>query len=188
MYQNAHDVIVWFGASSDEIDSLFKWMNLLDQHILNIPRPYTTSTWHNGWTWTVWNSGNVCLTAEIAQGLTQLLQRQWFSRIWMLQEAAAARSATIACGRNRSFVLMPLVLDIECTESEQARMDLMPGLLRDTLGWTSFSNDRDLGMLLRKFGRSEASDPRDIVYVLIGLCEDAYTSDILRPNYEISLQ
>lgn len=192
VYQNAHDVIIWFGASSDHIDSLFDWMNLLDHHILNIPRPYTKSTWHNGWAFTVWHSGKVCPTSEITQGLTQLLQRQWFSRIWVLQEAAAARSATIACGRNRvhsrTFVLMPLVLDMECRESEQARLDLLPGLLRDTLGWTSVSYDRDLGMLLRKFGRSEASDPRDIVYALLGLCEDAYTSDILRPNYEISLQ
>lgn len=192
VYQNAHDVIIWFGASSDQIDSLFDWMNLLDHHILNVPRPYTTSAWHNGWTCTVWNSGKACPMADIAQGLTQLLQRQWFSRIWVLQEAAAARSATIACGRNRvhsrTFVLMPLVLDMECRESEQARLDLMPGLFRDTLGWTSFSYERDLGMLLRKFGRSEASDPRDIVYALIGLCEDAYTSDILRPNYEISLE
>lgn len=76
----------------------------------------------------------------------------------------------------------------------------MPGILRGTWGCfkhldriqseptSESSYDRDLGLLLRKFGRSNASDPRDIIYALIGLCEDAYNSHILRPNYEISLQ
>lgn len=205
VYQNARDVIIWFGTSSDHIDSLFDWMNRLDRHILNIPRPHTMSAWKNGWDWIVWDSDKECPTVEITHAFIQLLKRQWFSRIWVLQEAAAARSATIACGRNRvhsrTFVLMPLVLNVKCGEGEQARLDLMPGLLRDTWGLVkrldraqsepspnSGCYDRDLGMLLRKFGRSKASDPRDIIYALIGLSEDAYTSDILRPNYEISLQ
>lgn len=204
VYQNAHDVIIWFGASSTHIDSLFEWMNRLDQHILNIPRPYTMSTWQNGWAWIVWHSNRTCPLAEITHALTRILGRQWFSRIWVLQEAAAAKSATIACGRNRvhsrTFVLMPLILNVKCREGQQARLELMPGILRGT--WDCFkhldriqseptpesSYDRDLGLLLRKFGRSHASDPRDIIYALIGLCEDAYTSHILRPNYEISLQ
>lgn len=33
VYQNARDVIIWFGPSSDHIDSLFDWMNRLDRHI-----------------------------------------------------------------------------------------------------------------------------------------------------------
>lgn len=95
---------------------------------------------------------------------------------------------------------MPLILNVKCSEGEQARLDLMPGLLRDKWGFSKHFNsvksgpspnsgyDQDLGILLRKFGRSKASDPRDIIYALLGLCEDAYTSDILRPNYEITLQ
>lgn len=183
VYQNAHDVVIWFGESSDQIDSLFDWMNRLDHHILNIPRPYTISTWQDGWAWTIWQSGEACPTAGIAHALQNLLRRQWFSRIWVLQEAAAAKSATITCGRNRvhsrTFVLVPLVLKINCSEAEQARLDLMPGLLRDPCGWTLSSYNQDLGTLLRKFGHSNASDSRDIIYALIGLCEDTYTSDFL---------
>lgn len=193
VYQNAHDVIIWFGESSDHIDSLFDWMNRLDNHILNIPRSlYTVSTWQSGWTWLVWRSIEACPTADIAQALQTLLRRDWFSRIWVIQEAAAAKSATITCGRNRvhsrTFALMPAVLEINCSEPEQARLDLMPGLLRDQRSWTSSSYSEDLGTLLRKFGHSNATDSRDIIYALIGLCEDAYTSDILRPNYEITLE
>lgn len=193
VYNNAHQVIVWFGSSNSYIDSFFDWMNQLDQLVAGAPHPrtMTMTTWENGWSWILWHTKGACPTAEITQGLRELLRREWFYRIWVLQEVAVARSVIVACGckqaRSRTFVVMPSLLGIECGKVEQARLDIMPGLLRDRLGWTSSYNE-ELLTLLQRFGKSKASDHRDIIYALIGLCSDAYTSTILRPNYEMTLQ
>lgn len=97
----------------------------------------------------------------------------------------------ITCGRNdvnsRTFVMMPTLLGIICGEEVQSRLEIMPGLLRKN-SWWSEPKSQDLGILLQKFARSKAKDPRDVIYALLGLSKDASASSTLRPNYEISLQ
>lgn len=109
----------------------------------------------------------------------------------MLQEAALARSAIIICGQreinSRTFVMMPSLLNVYCGADEQARLDILPGLLRARSWWAEESG-RDLLTLLQRFGRSKASDTRDVIYALLGLSSDAQQSDLLRPDYQISTQ
>jgi hypothetical protein len=61
----------------------------------------------------------------------------------------------------------------------------MPGRLRGETWWTE---KRDLYNLLLKFSESEASDPRDKVYALLGISSDASDTDSLRPDYTKDLQ
>lgn len=191
VYQTAQRVIIWLGPSNSHIDSLFDWMNALDQQVLAIARPHTISTWENEWSWLVWNLRGQPPPDEIREALRVLLQREWFSRIWVLQEAALARSAMVICGWNevnsRVFVVIPSLLNIHCGEGEQARLDILPGLLR-AKSWWAESSSKDLVTLLKKFGRSKASDPRDIIYALLGLSADSHSSEFLRPNYQISVK
>lgn len=73
----------------------------------------------------------------------------------------------------------------------QSRLDIMPGPLRENSrkkSWWSIADSQDLGILLQKFGKSKAKDPRDIIYALLGLSKDAFESNTLRPNYDISLE
>lgn len=125
------------------------------------------------------------------EALIDLLQREWFSRIWVLQEAALSKSAMITCGWNevhsRTFVVMPSLLSINCDEGQQSRLDILPGVLRAKSWWNSGSS-KSLLTLLQKFGRSKASDRRDIIYALLGLSGDAHSSEFLRPSYQISLE
>lgn len=191
VYQTAQRVIIWLGPSNSHIDSLFDWMNALDQQVLAIARPHTISTWENEWSWLVWNLRGQPPPDEIREALRVLLQREWFSRIWVLQEAALARSAMVICGWNevnsRVFVVIPSLLNIHCGEGEQARLDILPGLLREKSWWAE-SSSKDLVTLLQKFKRSKASDPRDIIYALLGLSGDTHSSEFLRPNYQISVK
>jgi hypothetical protein len=46
-----------------------------------------------------------------------------------------------------------------------------------------WSQKRDLQTLLVKFGKSDASDPRDNIYALLGLSSDACDSELLRAEY-----
>lgn len=102
-----------------------------------------------------------------------------------------ARSAVVACGRNsvnsRTFVAMPTILEIKCSENEQSRLEVMPGPFRSNAeSWWLGPSSQDLETLLQRFGTSRATDPHDIIYALLGLSTDASTK--LRPDYEISLE
>lgn len=190
VYRNAESVIVWLGPSNSEVDHVFDVMRQLDNHVLTTDRPHTTDTWETRWTFLRWRFPGHRHDYRIENALRQILRREWFTRIWVLQEVALAKSAIITCGQSkvssRTFVMMPSLLKIECDAGEQARLEIMPGLLRRTSWWAENSTV-ELLTLLQKFGQSNASDQRDRIYALLGLSADAYNSDILRPNYEISL-
>lgn len=191
IYENAHNIIIWLGASDPDIDCLFYWMRHLDYQMLMGGCQHTMDTWTQQWEFLRWQFKKQIHISSIREGLQGLLGRKWFSRIWVIQEAALAKAAIVTCGRNtvdsRTFVIMPTILDIGCNENVQSRLEIMPGLLRKN-SWWSGPECQDLGMLLRKFGKSKAKDPRDIIYALLGLSKDAFESSSLRPNYQISIQ
>lgn len=191
IYENAHNVIIWLGASTPRIDRLFSWMRHLDLHMLIGERQHILPIWIQQWKFLRWQFEKEISPSSLRIGLRDLLGREWFSRIWVIQEAALAKAAIIACSRNtvssRTFVMMPTLLEIRCNENVQSRLEIMPGLLRKK-SWWSGPDSQDLGTLLRKFGQSKAKDPRDIIYALLGLSKDAFESKSLRPNYQISLE
>lgn len=119
-----------------------------------------------------------------------LLQREWFYRVWVIQEAALAKSAIITCGYNevnsRAFVVMPSLLSIVCVKNAQARLEVLPGVLRETSSPLR-NPGQHLLTLLQKFRRNESSDPRDIIYALLGLSENT-SSELLQPGYRLSVQ
>lgn len=191
VYKTAQRVIVWLETGNHQTEFLFKNMQTLDQQVLAVARPHTISTWESTWLEMLWQQGGKFPFEEIKESLSELLRREWFSRIWVLQEAALAKSAAVVCGQNevnsRVFVMMPSLLNVVCSKGVQSRLDILPGLLRAKSWWAGGSN-RDLITLLKKFGKSKASDTRDIIYALHGLSGDAQSSELLRPDYQISLQ
>lgn len=105
-----------------------------------------------------------------------------------IQEVVVAKSALITCGwkdvNSRTFAVMPTLLNIDCGGGVPARLDILPGLLRAQSCWLESS----LLTLLQNFGRSKATDPRDIVYALLGLSRDTTSSDSLRPDCQLSVE
>jgi hypothetical protein len=61
----------------------------------------------------------------------------------------------------------------------------MPGHARKRSWWSEKS---DLGTLLVRFRWSEATDPRDEVYALLGISSDANDMNVFRPDYERTAQ
>lgn len=198
IYQNADNVIIWLGASTVDINCLFYWMHCLDHQMVVVEygiHQSTTTMWKHQWEILDLDPRRNLKfhSSSIIRGIRQLFQRKWFSRIWVIQEAAMAKAATIHCGHNnissRTLVVMPTLLDIRCNVNVQSRLEIMPGLLRRTSWWSSGPKSQGLCMLLQKFGfLSEATDTRDIIYALLGLSKDASTSTLLRPNYQLTVQ
>ncbi|KAF2852051.1 HET-domain-containing protein, partial [Plenodomus tracheiphilus IPT5] len=165
IYEGAVRVNVWLGRPTPYTDLVLRNMQKFEKEARSYPcndwQP-SDERWHDIW----------C--------------RSWFDRVWIIQEVAHARTATIICGHlkvsSRIFVMMPLVLNIELVPLCQAILDVMPGPFRRYSWW---SKTRNLRTLLSKFSHSQASDERDKIFALLGLSSDANNSVVLYANYSI---
>jgi hypothetical protein len=96
--------------------------------------------------------------------------------------------AEIVCGGKyvsaSIFALMPPLLGITTDPHCQSILDIMPGSLRYSSWW---AKKRDLYTMLDKFRNSEATDPRDKIYALLGISSDTCVTS-LKTDYGKSLQ
>ncbi|KAK8036107.1 HET-domain-containing protein [Apiospora rasikravindrae] len=128
---------------------------------------------------------------RLAAGLSVLLARPWFQRVWVLQEVACARVATVVCGvhsvSTRTFVMLPSVWRLEVDPHVRAVLELMPGPMRKDSSGSGFSeNDRTLAALLKKFEHSKASVKLDRIYALLGISSDASDPVRFPPVYSLT--
>ncbi|KAH7377788.1 heterokaryon incompatibility protein-domain-containing protein, partial [Pyrenochaeta sp. MPI-SDFR-AT-0127] len=192
IYKRAEQVVIWLGEATAETDLVFQSVRALEERMIQ----YACNDWNsrdNRWSehWSSIQSeleakyGN--LKAQQRKGLNNLLSRPWFKRIWIIQEVANARAATVICGSQsvsaRIFSLIIPLIGITPPHHCQAIFDIMPGPARKHSWWM---RDRRLHSLLIMFRASEASDQRDIIYALLGISSDGCDSNILRPDYEKS--
>ncbi|KAI1737006.1 hypothetical protein F4680DRAFT_429910 [Xylaria scruposa] len=115
-------------------------------------------------------------------GLQELLMRPWFRRVWVLQEVASARRASLYCGRNSIpvpiFVTSTSLLDVDLDGHSKAVLQLMP-----TYSRKAPRKNGALYQILVDFRMSEASEPRDKIFALLGLCADPYVWEAVVPDY-----
>jgi ankyrin repeat protein len=185
IYSQAEEVIVWLGQATEETNILMDSLQRLEEH--------SSTQGHRHWDLAQWTTFWLLVRqdpdVEPCKGLDMLLGKPWFRRVWILQEIANAKKASVWCGaksvRARTFALAPSLIGVKPERHCQAVLDIMPGRLREDTWWYE---SRDLYNLLLKFSESEASDPRDKVYALLGISSDACDTDSLRPDYEKGLQ
>ena len=123
---------------------------------------------------------------------TRLLQRQYFSRGWVLQEAALAVNNTVCIGAVRVsltdfyraiFVCISLGFDQELqTDAVRRFMSIinMRVAMRE-------KKSMDLLQLLHQTRATATTDPRDRIYCLLGLARDQELLQI-EPNYADSVE
>lgn len=185
IYSHAEEVVVWLGQPTEETNILMDCLRQLEENSLtHAHRHWDLAQWTTFWQLVPQNPD-----FELSKGLDLLLRRPWFRRVWILQEIANAKKASVRCGiksvKARTFALAPSLIGIKPERHCQAVLDIMPGHLREETWW---GESRDLYNLLLKFRESNASDPRDKVYALLGISSDAYDTDSLRPAYTKDLQ
>ena len=123
------------------------------------------------------------LGIEHWKAIWTLFERPWFSRVWIIQEFALAPRCTFHCGDiqlSREIILglrfkiqhsPKLILRAEAASAKAASISRLFALLGfcDRLKEDS---ERTLLELLRRTVEFEATDPRDKVFGLVGLCTD----------------
>ncbi|KAH6666117.1 ankyrin repeat-containing domain protein [Halenospora varia] len=194
IYKEAEQVLIWLGSATDEINLIMNSLKRLQEESFNHPChdwKHSDVRWME--MWSVTQLASDCAYQHVKgrqqEGLELLLGRPWFKRIWILQEVANARGAVVVCGTKsvlaRIFALAPSLVGVNSKPHCQAVLDIFPGSSRNNSWW---SQKRDLHTLLVKFGKSEATDPRDIIYALLGMSSDARDTDLLRANYSKPVQ
>jgi ankyrin repeat protein len=184
IYKLAERVVIWLGQSTIGSDLLMDCMKGLQQMSID----YACHDWKSSdprWQ-QMWSEVRPINRDAENQAVEALLRRDWFTRIWVLQEVAFARVAIVVCG---SMSVSGRIFSLVLTRTEkvdphcQAILDIMPGPSRRDSWW---NQNRDLSTLLMKFGQSRAGDARDMIYALLGMSSDANDTDRLRPDYNAS--
>ncbi|KAK0725092.1 hypothetical protein B0H67DRAFT_531124, partial [Lasiosphaeris hirsuta] len=137
-----------------------------------------------------------------------LLQRPWFRRIWVLQEVAAARHILVKCGAAEidgyafchGLRSMESYLHALRQPKLLGRINPIVYLVRGSIFrpksyTTGPSGEVSLGIrpfreLLNMYRTHRATDPRDRIFALLGMCSDGptLTAAGLSPDYTISWQ
>ncbi|KAK1751192.1 hypothetical protein QBC47DRAFT_417605 [Echria macrotheca] len=193
IYTHAERVIVWLGAPTNEANLLMDCLADLEEE--DARRPSAESKWKLRYlrmsellnSFLSKSDTPHKLRDHLRDGLESLLERSWFRRVWILQEVANARAALVCCGTRailaRTMAIAPRLLHITPNFHCQAVLDIMPGPSRMNSWWWK---RRELSVLLDRFSESEASDPRDKIYALLGLSSDVKNSSgayVITPDY-----
>ncbi|KAK2470355.1 hypothetical protein H9L39_17972 [Fusarium oxysporum f. sp. albedinis] len=177
IYAKASRVIVWLGEAAASSDQALE-----EIRIVAATNPVINEMNHQ-------------------QAILTLLERQWFQRIWVLQEVAAARHVLIKCGPTEidgyAFCsgLSALKLSYETCPDREGLIRSVAYLIRDavfrpryeTSRSSRFSlNIRPLGELVDMYHTRNATDRRDKVYALLGMSSDDPSAAGLSADYKTS--
>jgi hypothetical protein len=181
IYSNARQVIVWLGPSSSNsklaIDSLIRIREGITWS--DETRTFTSKT--NSWAEFLHDNVDALKSnAPSWIAIRDLLNREWFSRLWVFQEIGLATNATVFAGADsidwQMFrfalewlwpILWHLNQLIENLAIEDFTSSSIAGFLELTKGQTP--QYRSLYWLLSMTMKLCASDPRDRLYSIRGL-------------------
>lgn len=194
IYRNAQNVVVWLGEEESDSDIGMDFISrLLDPGFLgddNWPSTYARGFY----------------------ALARLLERPWFSRIWVLQEVAYARNVILKCG-DHELHFMDIVDACNIVKSKLGSIKrcLQNTPLYDSYGhllqnFEDSSATRLFDLIRNVFIRSndgqvigkrlsleslvcdlapfQATDPRDSIFALLGLAKNTDTlPSSFQPDY-----
>ncbi|PIG79914.1 hypothetical protein AARAC_010366, partial [Aspergillus arachidicola] len=170
IYAHADRVIVWLGEAIEDGDKALKTIHRLaeDQTYLQAQSAKT--------------SNNACL---------KLLQREWFQRIWVLQEVGVARCISMMCGsvQINGHVFCEGLGTLGYSLNLPRTIHPVVHLIKGALFRSSYEIDprgtHTIGELLDMYHNHHATVMHDKVYALLGLSVEDPDSIDLKPNYRL---
>ncbi|GKZ37843.1 hypothetical protein AbraIFM66950_009632 [Aspergillus brasiliensis] len=166
IYAQAGRVVVWLGETGEDGDEALKEIHY--QADKGVPTKISSV-----------ESQDMCKSAWF-----KLLQREWFKRVWVLQEVGVARCISVVCG--------PVELNGHAFCEGISNLKYCPPVLRLFRGALlrpsyeiSSRGELAIGELLDMYRNHKSTKPHDKVYGLLGLsCEDPERIG-LTPNYHL---
>jgi hypothetical protein len=174
IYQSAYKTLIWLGEAAEESDMAFEWLELLSHiHIKDLQRISSEEKDK------LWND-----RAWIA--FCSLLERLYFRRRWIIQEAVVSERLYVACGNKvlrwdqfetaAEHAAGILLEDRSARSISTLVTDVEPmmsiGKLRRRLAEKGNATSTNMLELLTRFRRCASSNPHDRIYSFLGLCSE----------------
>ncbi|KAF3800918.1 Heterokaryon incompatibility protein 6, partial [Colletotrichum gloeosporioides] len=157
IYSSAAEVLVYLGLASNSSNTALETMS----------RSLSTNGCRHS------NGGVMCQMCQDA--ISQLFQRPYFKRLWVVQEIMLSKSIVIFCGAVSSSLPFSKIIDLLPLDAWAVRRAKTP------LGSKS-----DLFSLMIETNHCACQDPRDKVFALLGIPSDWSGARVL-PDYSLSL-
>lgn len=182
IYRNAHEVITWLGPQSDDSDTALDFVHFL--HGLNIARlanedlrPALRTTMLRDEYRTRWIA------------LKQFFLREWWTRIWTVQEVVIPANVSFWCGSrqlSREVLFASLEMADRSSAPEFKGNIAFPNAFHRRRAWHLYESIRtsdqppnlSLIALAAYFSNNKATDERDLIYGLLGLCTENHSVEV----------
>ncbi|PVH69973.1 hypothetical protein DL98DRAFT_661395 [Cadophora sp. DSE1049] len=198
IFRQATKVIAWIGDENDGSDIVMR--TLLQIRTL-VVKP---NAWPKGLPRVSWTrTGNIpALTDNIWGDIAKFFHRDWFRRVWVVQELVLASRVRVICGTwdlswEDIFSALETCLkhiSVHPRPSLPLRQFLVHSNPAHALGTTrrmlknaKLSRDFCLLSLLEQFAHTSVTQERDKLFALLGIALDA-TDDVFNPDYSSSLE
>lgn len=187
LFQGAKNVIIWLGEESRDSASAFDLISRIvaakaleqDLSLIEKQRSFKAKDLID---LSLPESSSPVWTA-----LDSLFWRPWFNRVWVIQEIAVARSASVLCGQNHCQ--WSDFTTTACYIQDHSLTTITHVDPRRALRYIEFSlrfqegSLRSLLELLSQARDSYSTDDRDKIFALLGIARDA-DHGLLSPNYK----
>jgi len=193
IYSTASRTVVWLGEAKDQVQLAF---NFLSQ--LHVEKEAEEEDMRNGSLLRIIRKdlplssfgpqklNPLHFSDKRVVALRALLKRPWFTRIWVAQEVGVAKGAIMVCGEHKIDWRI-LFSGYERAQTKELLVAVISVIDLEKIDSLSFAQTtkRDLGDLLIKFRQWNATDPRDKIFALRGLCDSNIHRMELAPDYGI---
>ena len=197
VYRKASEVVAWLGLPNEKTPSTFDFLRGISRCIIAIGEREVI-----GFPYTAEDNDKLleAMVKEYPISLPQwtdvkaFLERDWFSRVWILQEVVLAKSVLMQCGDHTlswgaldilgSFIVKRLESDVTPI-GDLGELILQMVRARANKRFVGTERKRSflsLTALLRDMRARKATDPRDKVYGLLGIAFGQSESKV-RPDY-----
>lgn len=201
IYQGAEEVVVDLGAEADGSEKLPGLFEQFDASVFEPPDSEASVAYPQGY------DASRLPPAEDAvwHSFRKLIERPWFTRVWIIQEAVAAKKLSVICGNwsmSGSDLFLIIGIAMECQLpclpkmsegnpwENAAAIGYRQILLLHQLGVCKerdasiFPCSKEWGLLelLERSRHAGATDPRDRVFAFLNLCKEKGEDD-LAPDY-----
>jgi hypothetical protein len=141
IYTRAENVCIWLGEQDNDSEIAFKFIQDEITHLKDFDSISSNKDYNNKW-----------------QALMKLMQREWFSRRWVVQELSLANKAEIWCGRDwmpwKEFaVAVELFVEVESATHRLSEVVQKDVQFKHVPGWFEYVSHLGASLLVQATGK-----------------------------------
>jgi hypothetical protein len=198
IYQHAKSIAIWVGQAADDSDLVMDEMTALEKRVREARRPGEIDQalfprLRDDESWILFDH-NLTHNNRIYKAIRRLLNRPWWSRVWVTQEVTSPnKDAWFLCGDR--WIYWNSILNFYGLILAFAHTDPLLSKVVGSVEFWTIRMSRQMGgvelkllnllVLVRDF---QASNPRDRVYAVLGITSDLLDNSFPSPNYKKSVR